>query len=136
MKLIDTDILIDFSHEIEAAEQFLETLRNNGEALAISAITPPLLWRGWGWVELVEGCRNKRELMKVIKFLGEFKLIHFSEQISQKAIELIEMYKLSHGLLIPDAIIAATAIMMNSELYSQNDRHFKMIKELKVTKPY
>ena len=36
MKLIDTDILIDFSHEIEAAEQFLETLRNSGEALAIS----------------------------------------------------------------------------------------------------
>ena len=127
MKLIDTDILIDFSHEISAAEQFLETLRNNGEVLAISAIT---------WMELVEGCRNKIELTKVIKFLGEFKLIHLSEQISQKAIELIERYKLSHGLLIPDAIIAATAIMMNSELYSKNDRHFKMIKELKVTKPY
>lgn len=127
MKLIDTDILIDFSHEISAAEQFLETLRNNGDVLAISAIT---------LMELVEGCRNKRELMKVIKFLGEFKLIHFSEQISQKAIELIERYKLSHGLLIPDAIIAATAIMMNSELYSKNARHFKMIKELKVTKPY
>ncbi len=39
MKLIDTDILIDFSHKILAAEQFLETLRNNGETLAISAIT-------------------------------------------------------------------------------------------------
>ncbi|MBM3237327.1 type II toxin-antitoxin system VapC family toxin [Candidatus Poribacteria bacterium] len=72
MKLIDTDILIDFSHEISAAEQFLETLRNSGETLAISAITR---------MELVEGCRNKRELMKVIKFLGEFKLIHFSENI-------------------------------------------------------
>ena len=57
-------------------------------------------------------------------------------QISQKAIELIESYKLSHGLLIPDAIIAATAIMMNSELFSKNARHFEMIKELKVTKPY
>ena len=101
MKLIDTDILIDFSHEIEAAEQFLETLRNSGETLAISAITR---------MELVEGCRNKRELTETIEFLGEFKLIHLSEQISQKAIELIESYKLSHGLLIPDAIIAATAI--------------------------
>ena len=127
MKLIDTDILIDFSHEIFAAEQFLETLRNSGETLAISAITR---------MELVEGCRNKRELIEVIEFLGEFELIHLSEQISQKAIELIERYKLSHGLLIPDAIIAATAIMMNSELYSKNARHFKMIKELKVTKPY
>jgi len=127
MKLIDTDILIDFSHEIEAAERFLEALRNNEETLAISAITR---------MELVEGCRNKKELTETIKFLGEFKLIHLSEQISQKAIELIETYKLSHGLLIPDAIIAATAIMMNSELFSQNARHFQMIKELKVTKPY
>jgi predicted nucleic acid-binding protein len=127
MKLIDTDILIDFSHEISAAEQFLETLRNSGEALAISAITR---------MELVEGCRNKRELTETIEFLGEFKLIHLSEQISQKAIELIESYKLSHGLLIPDAIIAATAIMMNSELFSKNARHFKMIQELKVAKPY
>ena len=87
-------------------------------------------------MELVEGCRNKRELTETIEFLGEFKLIHLSEQISQKAIELIESYKLSHGLLIPDAIIAATAIMMNSELFSKNARHFKMIQELKVTKPY
>lgn len=78
MKLIDTDILIDFSHEIEAAEQFLETLRNNEEVLAISAITR---------MELVGGCRNKRELAEVIEFLGEFKLIHLSEQISQKANE-------------------------------------------------
>jgi len=50
MKLIDTDILIDFSHEISAAEQFLETLRKNEEALAISTITR---------MELVEGCRLK-----------------------------------------------------------------------------
>ena len=63
MKLIDTDILIDFSHE---------------EVLAISAITR---------MELVGGCRNKRELAEVIEFLGEFKLIHLSEQISQKANE-------------------------------------------------
>ena len=69
MKLIDTDILIDLSHEILAAEQFLETLRNSGEALAISAITR---------MELVEGCRNKRELTETIEFLGEFKLIHLS----------------------------------------------------------
>jgi len=78
-------------------------------------------------MELVEGCRNKRELMETIEFLGEFNLIHLSEQISQKAIELIESYKLSHGLLIPDAIIAATAIMMNSELFSKNARHFKLM---------
>ncbi len=119
MKFIDTDILIDFSHEIPAAEQFLETLRNNGEASAISAITR---------MELVEGCRNKKELTEIIEFLGKFKLIHFSEQISQKAIELVESYKFSHGLLIPDAIIAATAIIMNSELYSKNARHFEMIR--------
>jgi len=127
VKVIDTDILIDFSREIPAAEQFLESLRNKGQVLAISAIT---------WMELIEGCRNRRELTATVGFLREFKLLHLSKQVSQKAIALIERYKLSHGLLIPDAIIAATAIMTNSELCSRNARHFEMVEGLKVTKPY
>jgi hypothetical protein len=127
MKLVDTDILIDLSHDLLQAIQFFETLRNKGEALAISAVTK---------MELIQGCRTKTELEWTIEFLEEFMLIHISEPISQKAVELIESYKLSHGLLIPDAIVAATAISLNLEFYSRDVRHFKIIKELTVISPY
>ena len=49
MKLIDTDILIDYSHEIDAAIHFLEPLWD-GEELAISIINA---------MELLIGCQNK-----------------------------------------------------------------------------
>lgn len=45
-------------------------------------------------------------------------------------------YSKSHGLTIPDALIAATAIMQGLELATDNDRHFKMIPELTVKRPY
>jgi predicted nucleic acid-binding protein len=45
-------------------------------------------------------------------------------------------YHKSHGLVIPDAFIAATALVHNLELASDNERHFKMIPELAVKRPY
>lgn len=87
-------------------------------------------------MELMQGCRNKREMSVVLDILKKFRLIYMNGHISQKAIDLMENYNLSHGLLIPDAIIAATAITMDLELYSRNIRHFSIIEELKVSKPY
>jgi predicted nucleic acid-binding protein len=43
---------------------------------------------------------------------------------------------LSHGLLIPDALIAATALDRGLILYTKNARHFDMIPGIKVIRPY
>jgi len=45
-------------------------------------------------------------------------------------------YSKSHGLAIPDALIAAMAITQSLELASDNERHFKMIPDLMVKRPY
>jgi len=127
MNLLDTDVLIDFLHRNTLAEEFLESLRSEGEILTISAITR---------MELIQGCRNKREMSVILDILKKFRLIYINERISQKAIDLMENYNLSHRLLIPDAIIASTAITMDLELYSRNIRHFSIIEILKVSKPY
>jgi hypothetical protein len=127
MNLIDTDVLIDYLHKIEIAEKFLESIRDNEDDLIISIITK---------MELIQGCRNKREMFVILDILEEFQLIHVTEQISWKAEELMENYTMSHGLLIPDAIIAATAINMDLVLYSRNVRHFSIIDGLKLLKPY
>ncbi|MCB1177388.1 MAG: PIN domain-containing protein [Leptospiraceae bacterium] len=64
-----------------------------------------------------------------------YDVVHFDYSISQKSIELIENYKLSHGLKIPDSIIAASAIVHNIPLLTYNIQDFKFIKGLILYKP-
>lgn len=127
MNLIDTDILVDFFRKSFLAEEFFGNLKSKGEILTIFAVTR---------MELIQGCRSKKETKIILDLLNEFNLIHITELISQKSVELMEIYSISYGLSIPDSLIAATAINMNLELYSKNIRHFNMITGLKVLKPY
>jgi predicted nucleic acid-binding protein len=48
----------------------------------------------------------------------------------------MQTFTLSHGLEIPDALIAATALELSLPLYTLNDRHFRMIPGLTVLRPY
>ncbi|QTA83241.1 PIN domain-containing protein [Desulfonema limicola] len=58
-----------------------------------------------------------------------------NEKISDKAVELIKQYRLSHGLAMPDAMIAATAIILDKEFITKNQRDYRFIKGLKLL-PY
>jgi predicted nucleic acid-binding protein len=44
----------------------------------------------------------------------------------------MEKYKLSHGLLIPDAIIAATAITYDLKLFTYNIKDFIFISGIRL----
>lgn len=48
----------------------------------------------------------------------------------------MDSYFLSHGLLIPDALIAATAVEEGLTLFTRNLRHFQMIPGLTAIAPY
>ncbi len=127
MKFVDTDVLIDFYRKYQPAIDFLDYYYSRNEILTISPITQ---------MELYIGCRNKRELTETVKFLEQYKVVHFSSSISRKTLELIREYNLSHGLLIADAIIAATVLISEGELFSKNADDFMFIEDLSVTKPY
>jgi len=47
-----------------------------------------------------------------------------------KATQLLRQYRLSHGLLIADGFIAATAIAWRHPLASKNQRDYRFIEEL------
>jgi predicted nucleic acid-binding protein len=55
-----------------------------------------------------------------------------TERISQKAIDLLEAFALSHCLQMGDALIAATALEHNLSLLTGNVKHFKPIPLLRV----
>jgi len=56
--------------------------------------------------------------------------------LSWRAYQLMHSFFLSHGLLIPDALIAATALELGLTLCTKNIRHFQMIENLEVFRPY
>jgi predicted nucleic acid-binding protein len=115
--IVDTDILIDVGRGDETAIAYLETLERS-KGLAVSAVT---------YMELIVGCKNKREQQAVKRFVRRFEVIGLTEAITEKAVELLLEYRLSHGLLIADALIAATAIERNKPLISKNQRDYRFI---------
>ena len=60
------------------------------------------------------------------------KIIDFNEDISERALLLIESYAKSHNLQIPDAIIAATALFYETPLLTYNLKDFKYIKNIDI----
>jgi predicted nucleic acid-binding protein len=87
-------------------------------------------------MELIAGCRNKAEVATMEKLVADFNLIQLSPTASAKAYSLMLTYSKSHSLMIPDALIAATALTEELELATDNERHFKMIPDLLVKRPY
>jgi predicted nucleic acid-binding protein len=56
--------------------------------------------------------------------------MEITSQISDRATQLMQEYFLSHGLLIADALIAATAIENEIPLLTKNQSDFRFIKAL------
>lgn len=120
--LVDTDILIDVANDDVTAKTRLQNESKNF-ILSVSIITV---------MELIVGCRNKAELNYLNRFLSQFDTLILNQQISELAIQLTKTYYLSHGLMIPDALIAATAIGYNVSLLSKNQRDYCFIKSLNL----
>lgn len=123
--IIDTDILIDAGRGLGDAVSCLDEIeRQAGLAVSIVSI-----------MELTIGCRNKTELRTLERFVRRFQIVMLNEQISGTALDLLRRYRLSHGLLIPDALIAATALSLEMSLVSKNQRDYRFIEQLSLC-PY
>lgn len=123
--IVDTDILIDAGLKIDKAIDYLKRLEQEN-TLRVSVITQ---------MELIVGCRNKRELNSLDKFLRRFEIINIDETISFKSVELLRKYRLSHGLLIADALIAATVLTMDVSVLTKNKKDYQFVEGIKLI-PY
>jgi hypothetical protein len=121
MILCDTDIFIEaFKNNTLATD----SLRRIGfKNIALSAIT---------LMELYFGALNKRELAKIKSRLQKLEIINLDQKITETAINMIERYAKSHGLHIPDALIAATAICGGMQLLTYNVKDFKFVEGIRL----
>ena len=119
--LIDSDVLIWM------------TRGHIGAAIRLQALLP---WKisVVTYIELAQGCRDKKELAKVKKGLTlcQTKILPINEAISNRAMQLIDNYALSHGLQLGDALIAATALEHHLTLLTGNVKHFSVVDGLQI----
>ena len=121
MVLCDTNIFINaFNSDADTLEQLkLIGLQN----VVLSAITV---------MELYQGMGNKPELARMKKNIKYYDVIEVDQRTSVLATNLIEDYRLSHGLQIPDAIIGASAVVHQIELFTYNRKDFNFMPNIRL----
>lgn len=116
MVLCATNILI---HAFNGKQDTIDKLHQIGlEQIVLSVITV---------MELYQGMNNKVELAQLKRKIKYYDVIEIDINISKLASKLVENFKLSHGLQIPDAIIGATAITHQIPLYTYNTKDFDFV---------
>jgi predicted nucleic acid-binding protein len=83
-------------------------------------------------MELIAGAANKAELKLLNKNIHRFNILLINPQITSIALNLVEAYRLSHKIDIPDAIIAASALYSNLTLFTYNLRDYRFIDNLRL----
>lgn len=124
--ICDTDVLIDYFDSSKVRYSATLNIINEKirtENVVLSAITK---------MELIAGVGNKHELKLLSSNISGFQLLLINPKISSIAISLFEIYKLSHNLALPDAIIAATAIVTKVPLFTYNLKDFRFIDNLQL----
>jgi len=121
--LIDTDVFIWCLRGNQKAVSALEGLTQR----AISVITR---------MELVQGCRNKKENYLLRQFLAdqEVRVMELSPEIGFRAETWMEQYHLAHGVGAADCLIAATASILGLPLLTANARDFRCFPIVQVRK--
>ena len=119
--LIDTNVFSRIFTGDARVKEFVETL----DAAVDTTV----------YVECLQGSKSNREKRIVESYLTRFELYHLTPNISAQTIDLIRTYSNTHGLLLADALIAATCLDHDVTLVTYNAIDFDFIHGLKWLKP-
>lgn len=122
--LINSDIFIDALRGQTEAKEVLKFLSSQKEVFYSEITVAELLSS--------KACDDKKIKESTMKIFSAFGGIPVDGKIVQQA----AYFRRRYGLLLPDAIIAATAFQSKSDLLAANTKDFSKVKELKVKNPY
>jgi len=121
MVICDTNVFIEIFRKNLFIRSELEKIGN--ENIVISDVIK---------AEIFFGAKDKIELQVIKKYLNNYLSLDIQSEISKMAVDFVESYCLSQKLKLPDALIAATAIYHNIELFTLNTKDFKYIPNMKL----
>lgn len=119
MTAFDTDVLVWYFRGSAKAKGVLRRTPRS-ERLIPSVV----------YMELVQGCRNRPELEELRRFLREnFErgITHVTDDVSVRALRLLETHSLARGLRVADALIAGTALEAQAVLVTANVKHYRIV---------
>lgn len=117
--LLDTNILIDHIRRVPVAVAWLRSLPESPRISVISLL------------ELYAGALSQREERDIDAVCAPLQWLPIGAEIAQRGGSFIRHYGTSHGIDIPDALIAATAEHHGLRLATLNVKHFPMFPKLK-----
>ena len=124
--IIDSSILIDCLRGRANAIAFLTSHTRTARATTHLIVA----------AELLAGARDKVESAQIDSFLNSFDLAVPAEADGLSALNLYRQYHLSHGVDWPDCQIAATALRLGVEVFTQNVKHFSALPGVRVVRAY
>lgn len=127
--ICDTDVMIDYLNSNSKRHLDTKNLIENEigtDNVVLSAITK---------MELIIGATNKPDLNRINKSTGRFTIAFINDLLNEGAIELLQDYKLSHGLALPNSLIAATALAAKLPLFTYNTKDYKFIQGIELYNP-
>ena len=122
--LVDTDVWIDFLRGVPEAVDFVEQLP---DIVCISAISI---------AELYAGVREGKEREVLGDLLTSLKIISLDDVGAAHGGLIRRDFGKSHGVGLSDALIAATALQHDCQLYTLNVKHYPALPKAQVTRPY
>jgi hypothetical protein len=123
--VVDTDIFVNHLRGVEKARDFLRQIEKGKVEGFFSTITEAELFSG-------KRMNSLSEQRKVSRLLGIIKRVQVDSKIARKAGEIRRM----HDVLLPDAIIAATAYYKKAKIATKNLKHFEPINDVELQMPY
>jgi predicted nucleic acid-binding protein len=117
--LVDTNILMEFLRKVPVAVAWLDGQTNR---MAISVVTV---------LELYAGARSQHEERDIATLCQKLACLPVGREIAEHAGALMRHFHKTHGIDVPDAIIAATVEHHGLRLATLNVKHFPMFPKLK-----
>lgn len=125
MIIVDSDIFIDVFRQHPAALSWFKSLGDER-----------IILPGFVAMELLQGCPNKLEQLKLKQYLDQYEIVWADINTCEDALNVFFDFNLSHGIGIIDTLIGQIAVSMNLPLYTFNSKHYAVIPKLELIQPY
>ncbi len=120
-KLVDTNVFSEIFKNNLPVKRFVENLTTGVDTTI--------------YAECLQGQKSNAEKQKIKKYLATFPILHFTREVSERTIKLIDTYSNLFGLQLPDAQIAAVCLENDLTIITYNIKDFQFIANLTVAVP-